>query len=51
MMAEKIIEVEPDVAEVFLAVQKEIRPARSFSLAGAPMNEIPASERFCSPML
>ena len=50
MMAEKIIEVQPDVAEVFLGGdRKQIRPERSFSLVADPMNEIRESELFCSP--
>ena len=51
MMAEKIIEVQPELAEVFLGGTKQIRPERSFSLVAAPVNEIRGSELFCSPTL
>jgi hypothetical protein len=51
MMAEKIIEVAPDVAEVFLG-GTETNPAGAVLLpGGGPMHEIPASERSCSPTL
>ena len=51
MMAEKIIEVEPDVAEVFLlGVWKQIRPERSFSPVAALVTEIPGFGRFCLRM-
>ena len=51
MMAEKIIEVEPDVAEVFLGGTETNPSEQSFSLVVALMTEIPGSERFCLRML
>ena len=52
MMAEKIIEVEPDVAEVFLGgTRNKCRQEQSFCLVAEPTSGIRGSEPFCSRTL
>ena len=51
MMAEKIIEVQPESQKYSSAALKQTQRERSFCPAAEPMSAIPESERFCSPTL